>query len=1099
MKNTLVFIYLLVCFQFVFAQNNWTTNVIDENSTGTIRALIIGVSTYSNLPVNKQLLYADDDAKMFYDYLKSRNDIVKPENIIALFNEQATGKMKIMTYLYDFLVKESKPNDVVIIYFAGHGDIQNLNSQTEKGFLLLSNVTNDGDYMAPTNDVISVSELKQYLSYVKEGVKVIVIIDACRSGKLVNTEGSQKVLTALNAEWSNTFKLVSCQPDQSSFEDQKWGGGHGVFTYYLVYGLEGLADENNNNLISFGELFDYIKSNVKKETNYKQIPKAEGNEAKPIINVNAKIKELAEQRMKKNITSDENTLAMRSISDANFLSDNVPIALKNDITLLQTLVSEKLFLTQKKIVEIDKEIELEKPVILNNHEKNTFSCDLTFDAKKGITGGQEGLKVWNLETKTIMSNLNQKGVLCMKVSSITNKLYSAGWDNKIKVWNLNTNEKEAELISHNNDIRAMALNENYLITGGDDSKICIWNTKNNNLKNSFKRLHKNRVSGIELINNNSFVTVGLDGFIYVRDINTGKIIKSLSIGSSIQTLAKKGNQIIVGTKSGNVIILNTDNLKIIHKFSLGYKINALITSSSGKYIFAGGNSLYLSIISTEDYKVLKKIKLPKSITDIKLSGNEKKIIVSMYGGKSAIIGVKNLCHNTNNVSAIEVYNNMVGKGINNPVIERAKYFLITALNKETHNLLQNLIDGKTLPKLSDIEYAMQCEKQALKLAESDELISKNIEVNISLLKILKIIVESDFLSYAKAITLLKEIEAQYPDASYTHNLIAEINMKLMELKKAKKEITICMKNIPDWIDPKINLGKTYFIENKYDKAINIFDEIITKAPENSKAYFYKAQVLAYIGKKDMAKTCYNKAINLDNDNAIFKFEYFKSLVSFGEIKTAEKIINKITNTNIYYHLAQIILLESKLKNLNKINKVDISAIKLLIDSLHYAEQKDSTNLDVIAEKVYVFTTIYNALNKVDKKQRDTIINKIKNTYNIQNTSKSRRVLLTQAKKTATIVLDKRPFDLKMLSYKKYISYLKLRNVKSSKRYTDNDLFNDLKKLTVINNIKHAEPLYYYSLFTLNNKKAIKALNKALKIDHYYYQANARLYELTKKQ
>src|SRR6056297_2309445 len=256
-----------------FSQNSSFDNQFKE-----IRALVVGISNYRNLPLEKQLEYASDDAMGFYNFLKSRPDIIKPQNIIALFNEEATNKIRIKSILYNLIVKESEKDDLVILYYAGHGDIQNFNSSTEEGFLLLHNVSQDGDYMAPGNDVIEISEIQKYISLAPNGVKVLLITDACHSGKLVSNEkAANKVLTSLLQEWERTYKLVSCQPNQLSYENKKWGGGHGVFTYYLLYGLKGLADENKDHYLQFFELYDFVKEKVQKATNYKQIPKAKGD------------------------------------------------------------------------------------------------------------------------------------------------------------------------------------------------------------------------------------------------------------------------------------------------------------------------------------------------------------------------------------------------------------------------------------------------------------------------------------------------------------------------------------------------------------------------------------------------------------------------------------------------------------------------------------------------------------------------------------------------------------------------------------------------------------------------------------------------------
>ena len=40
------------------------------------------------------------------------------------------------------------------------------------------------------------------------------------------------------------FSLTASRDRERSFESPDWGGGHGIFTYYVVKGMEGAADEN---------------------------------------------------------------------------------------------------------------------------------------------------------------------------------------------------------------------------------------------------------------------------------------------------------------------------------------------------------------------------------------------------------------------------------------------------------------------------------------------------------------------------------------------------------------------------------------------------------------------------------------------------------------------------------------------------------------------------------------------------------------------------------------------------------------------------------------------------------------------------------------
>jgi uncharacterized caspase-like protein len=68
--------------------------------------------------------------------------------------------------------------------------------------------------------------------------------------------------------------ITASDISESSFEDAKWGDGHGVFTYYLLRGLKGEADANHDGVVTAGELFNYLERSVRQATDGKQNPRA---------------------------------------------------------------------------------------------------------------------------------------------------------------------------------------------------------------------------------------------------------------------------------------------------------------------------------------------------------------------------------------------------------------------------------------------------------------------------------------------------------------------------------------------------------------------------------------------------------------------------------------------------------------------------------------------------------------------------------------------------------------------------------------------------------------------------------------------------------
>ena len=67
--------------------------------------------------------------------------------------------------------------------------------------------------------------------------------------------------------------LTSSDVNEISEEGANWSDGHGVFTWVLLEGMRGAADVDHDNVITTGELFDFISSKIQ-ETNSWQNPRA---------------------------------------------------------------------------------------------------------------------------------------------------------------------------------------------------------------------------------------------------------------------------------------------------------------------------------------------------------------------------------------------------------------------------------------------------------------------------------------------------------------------------------------------------------------------------------------------------------------------------------------------------------------------------------------------------------------------------------------------------------------------------------------------------------------------------------------------------------
>ena len=226
-------------------------------------ALVVGISKYKNLPVKAQLQYPDRDAADIYSTLISEKAGQFPaEGVHKLINEQAT-LANLKQELETWLPTVTGPNDRVIIYFAGHGFISG-----GKAYLAPYDV--DPTKIAAT--AYPMDELGQVIGSRIKGKWKVLLTDACHSGAITPEDDTAQVNRSLLDLNSSMFSLTASRDREQSFESPQWGGGHGIFTYYVIQGLQGEADTSGDGVVTADELAEYVHTNVRLATHMLQNP-----------------------------------------------------------------------------------------------------------------------------------------------------------------------------------------------------------------------------------------------------------------------------------------------------------------------------------------------------------------------------------------------------------------------------------------------------------------------------------------------------------------------------------------------------------------------------------------------------------------------------------------------------------------------------------------------------------------------------------------------------------------------------------------------------------------------------------------------------------
>ncbi|MEO0341264.1 MAG: caspase family protein, partial [Bacteroidota bacterium] len=255
---------------------------------GKIRALVVGISDYQHEKIT-DLKYAHRDAEAFATFLQIESAWkAAPEDVVLLTNEAATYA-KFINEL-EAISQKCAPKDRLYIYFSGHGDVEQV-SVEKMGYLLFHDVS---PTTYASGGACMVNTLDQHLTdlVLNKGVEVILISDACRSGALAGSKfgGPEATAAAVSSLFSNTVRILSCQPNQVSVEGPNWGGGRGLFSYYLIDGLKGMADEDQNRYVNKFELERYVQDQVR-AANRSQLPFANGADNKRLSKVDPNLLE----------------------------------------------------------------------------------------------------------------------------------------------------------------------------------------------------------------------------------------------------------------------------------------------------------------------------------------------------------------------------------------------------------------------------------------------------------------------------------------------------------------------------------------------------------------------------------------------------------------------------------------------------------------------------------------------------------------------------------------------------------------------------------------------------------------------------------------
>ncbi len=230
-------------------EGEWANgDYVGPSNPVVLYAVVVGISDYRGSDMDLQ--NADDDANDYYSYLINHGS--STANTFLLTDASAT-KAAIVNAMTVF--SKADNNDKIIFFFSGHG--------YKNGF-----VPADFSVFGP---LLPHSEVRNAFKTSAASFK-LCIADACFSGNIRTDNGESSSSTS-----SGTFDkneqiavFMSSRSYQTSSDGNVFSG-NGLFTSYLLKGLQGQADANSDKLVTISELYTYVRTNVE-AANADQVP-----------------------------------------------------------------------------------------------------------------------------------------------------------------------------------------------------------------------------------------------------------------------------------------------------------------------------------------------------------------------------------------------------------------------------------------------------------------------------------------------------------------------------------------------------------------------------------------------------------------------------------------------------------------------------------------------------------------------------------------------------------------------------------------------------------------------------------------------------------
>lgn len=199
-----------------------------------LHVLVVGINKYQDNKLD--LTYSVADAQSIASALSNKNKLVFNDVITYGLLDQDATKNSIADKLAQ--IADNSLNDVLVVYFAGHGIAIN-----GEWYFLPHETTLQANEQYLTKVGISAKQIQELLAKIP-AQKILVMIDSCYSGAglkaLENLQNSQRHFSRALSKSVGIVVMAATRKDQEAMESSELG--HGLFTYIVNNGMQGAAD-----------------------------------------------------------------------------------------------------------------------------------------------------------------------------------------------------------------------------------------------------------------------------------------------------------------------------------------------------------------------------------------------------------------------------------------------------------------------------------------------------------------------------------------------------------------------------------------------------------------------------------------------------------------------------------------------------------------------------------------------------------------------------------------------------------------------------------------------------------------------------------------